>query len=365
MTDDDKRSPSPRRRDVLRWLSVSAFGGVLLPRTTLAAAFLQAGARPTTFPPGTVIRTILKDMMPDEIVRADALPRAHVTQQGLLGPDGRRDGARGPPRLGVPPGETYFLEDPELIVREMRRQAGRRRLLRRRRARGHGSKHRVPEGCVDSIGDADRGERQLLYAAVSPRRARRHERDDLAARLVREGAAERWGAYGEIASSTEMTDGERKVFRAVGKAHLRTGLAIFTHNTGPKHAVDQLDILTGVGVKPEKIAIGHLGDINDPKAEVHQAICKRGAYVGFDRGIGERQARMIKVLADAGYRDRVLMSSDFAIAQDTKARGGPGYAKTMILGRPELQKAGVDQETVTAMLVDNPRRFLAFVSKTS
>jgi predicted metal-dependent phosphotriesterase family hydrolase len=33
-----------------------------------------------------------------------------------------------------------------------------------------------------------------------------------------------------------MTDGERKVLRTAGKAHLRTGLAIFTHNTGPQHA---------------------------------------------------------------------------------------------------------------------------------
>ena len=69
------------------------------------------------------------------------------------------------------------------------------------------------------------------------------------------------------------------------------------------------------------------------------------------------------MLADAGYGDRVLMSSDFAVVQDTRSKGGPGYAKTMILGKPELQKAGVDQETVTAMLVDNPRRFLAFVPK--
>jgi phosphotriesterase-related protein len=87
--------------------------------------------------------------------------------------------------------------------------------------------------------------------------------------------------------------------------------------------------------------------------------------VGFDRGIGERQARMIKVLADAGHADRVLLSSDFAVARDTKAKGGPGYAKTMILGRPELQKAGIDEETVRGILVDNPRRFLAFAPQTS
>ena len=69
---------------------------------------------------------------------------------------------------------------------------------------------------------------------------------------------------------------------------------------------------------------------------------------------------MIKVLVDAGHAERVLMSSDFSVARDTKAKGGPGYAKTIIVGKPELQKAGVEEETVRGMLVDNPRRFLAF-----
>jgi phosphotriesterase-related protein len=187
--------------------------------------------------------------------------------------------------------------------------------------------------------------------------------DELADRFLREAAAERWGAYGEIASSVEMTEGERKVLRAVGKAHLKNRLPILTHNTGLKHAIEQLDILTAVGVKPDKIVIGHLGDQFDAKAELHQAICRRGAGVGFDRGIGEPQAKMIKVLVDAGYADRVMMSSDFSIASETKAKGGPGYAKTVTLGRPELQKAGVAHEVVRSMLVDNPRRFLAFAPK--
>jgi phosphotriesterase-related protein len=187
--------------------------------------------------------------------------------------------------------------------------------------------------------------------------------DQLAERLVREAVAERWGAYGEIASSTEMTEGERKVLRAVGKAHLKNNLPIFTHNTGLKHAVEQLDILTGLGVKPDRIVIGHLGDVFDAQASLHQTICKRGGSVGFDRGIGEPQAKMIKVLVDAGFADKVMMASDFAIVADTKAKGGPGYAKTVTLGRPELRKAGVPDDAIQSMFVDNPRRFLAFAPR--
>src|SRR5712691_3356133 len=367
MTRDNPCSRSVSRRDVLRWLSAGAVGGVFLPPTALAAPFLQSGgARRITFPPGAVIRTILQDVAPGAIT-GPTLFHEHMSlskaywDQMLAGmtPEARQ-------RLTVPPGETYFLEDLDLIVREMRA------------AREDGI------ACLVDGGHADMGRSVAFLRDVSTRSGMPivvtggyytqpfHPADlagmtdaDLARRLARDAASERWGAYGEIASSAEMTDGERKVFRAVGKAHLRNGLPIFTHNTGPKHPGDQLDILTSVGVKPEKIAIGHLGDINDPRAEVHQAICKRGAYVGFDRVIGERQACMIKVLADAGHADRVLLSSDFAVARDTKAKGGPGYAKTMILGRPELQKAGIDEETVRGILVDNPRRFLAFAPQTS
>ncbi len=337
MTRDNPCSRSVSRRDVLRWLSAGAVGGVFLPPTALAAPFLQSGgARRITFPPGAVIRTILQDVAPGAIT-GPTLFHEHMSlskaywDQMLAGmtPEARQ-------RLSVPPGETYFLEDLDLIVREMRA------------AREDGI------ACLVDGGHADMGRSVAFLRDVSTRSGMP---------IVVSG-----GYYTQPfhpADLAGMTDGERKVFRAVGKAHLRNGLPIFTHNTGPKHPGDQLDILTSVGVKPEKIAIGHLGDINDPRAEVHQAICKRGAYVGFDRGIGERQARMIKVLADAGHADRVLLSSDFAVARDTKAKGGPGYAKTMILGRPELQKAGIDEETVRGILVDNPRRFLAFAPQTS
>jgi predicted metal-dependent phosphotriesterase family hydrolase len=63
--------------------------------------------------------------------------------------------------------------------------------------------------------------------------------DQLADDLVRQAAQDRLGAYGEIGedpNGAELTLDERKVFRAVGKAAVRTNLPVFTHNsygTGP------------------------------------------------------------------------------------------------------------------------------------
>ena len=187
--------------------------------------------------------------------------------------------------------------------------------------------------------------------------------DDLTEELVRDAHAERWGAYGEIGYSAESTPDERKVMRAVGRAHLETNLPIFTHTANGQEAVAQLDLLESVGVAPERVVIGHLGY---PEVQVHETICARGAYVAFDRLGGTPDADAVQVpmvidLLEAGYADHVLLASDFAMLRETKGQGGPGYGKTLTRFVPLLREAGVEEEVLRGMTIDNPRRFLAFV----
>ena len=78
--------------------------------------------------------------------------------------------------------------------------------------------------------------------AIYPVRVAEMSEDELVEELVADAAAQRWGAFGEIASSLEMRPDERKVHRAVARAHLRTGLPIFTHTpheSCPSCAMDQ------------------------------------------------------------------------------------------------------------------------------
>ena len=72
-----------------------------------------------------------------------------------------------------------------------------------------------------------------------------------------------------------MTPNELKVFRAVGRAHVATGLPVFTHNaygTGenvrPDAGLTQLDVLESMGVSPGHIVIGHACCLDDPSASV-------------------------------------------------------------------------------------------------
>ena len=194
---------------------------------------------------------------------------------------------------------------------------------------------------------------------------------------VRDARAQRWGAIGELGSGMEMHADERKVFRAMAKVHLRTGLPIFTHmpHEGCKRCgMVQLELFESRGVNPRTVCIGHLSDIrDDPKAETQIAIAKRGAFVGFDTvghttgalARGDEMARMVLSVIEAGYEDHLLLSADGTSQQERKANGGAGYAKVLTVFVPRLRQLGVKEATIHKILVDNPRRFLAFVPKTT
>ena len=346
---------------------------------------LGAGAVATVFPNASaspkdpIVRTILKDLRPEELAGGATLFHEHMSFTGdfwarLMINMRAQLAARTPtPTAPVatpapaPPSGTYFMEDLDLMVEEMRAAA------------------QNGVACIVDGGHEDMG-RSLSFLTQLSRRSgmpivagggyythpfyppeiAAMSEDAIAEELIRKARTQPLGAYGEIGSSDEITPDERKVFRAVGKAHLKTNLPIFTHTAFGKAALDQLDIFESMHVDPAHVAIGHLGGILDPKAEVHKAVAKRGAYVGFDRLGGATDARqtpIVQAMLDAGYADRVLLSSDFSNSRLLKHNGGPGYAVTLTAFVPLLRKAGVDEKTIHGILVDNPRRFLTFTPK--
>lgn len=145
------------------------------------------------------------------------------------------------------------------------------------------------------------------------------------------------------------------MLRAVGKAHLATNLPVFTHTGIPgKSALQQLGLLEDAGVDPRRVAIGHLGNLND--FYLHKTLCRRGAFLGFDRqgGGGDAQvAPLVMALIDAGFADHLLFSGDATRA----------YARPVTAFLPKLKTAGASHEVLRRTTVDNSRRFLAFVPK--
>ena len=213
--------------------------------------------------------------------------------------------------------------------------------------------------------------------------------------LTEDARAQRWGAFGEVGTSIEMHPSERTFLRALSQAHLRTGLPIFTHTEHDgcaSCALEQLDVFESQGVDPRHLCIGHVSDITldeDPDSRTHKAIAARGAFLGFDtvgRALADaplatgrlgklppgfldvpetvKVKRVLSVL-EAGYEDHVLLASDFSSAVDLKSNWGSGFSTALMQFVPKLRHAGVDEATLQKILIDNPRRFLAFVPPSS
>jgi phosphotriesterase-related protein len=201
-----------------------------------------------------------------------------------------------------------------------------------------------------------------------PREISTMSEEQIVSALIKQADDDVLGVFGEIGSWDEITRDERKVFRAIGRAHRATNLPIFTHTGIPgKSALEQLDILEDAGVDPRRVAIGHLGNLVDPLVQVHKAVCRRGAFVGFDRqgGRGDaQQVPLVMALLEAGFADNLLFSSDFSNAALLKRNNqAMGYAKTLTVFVPKLRAAGANDEVLRQIMMDNPRRFLAFVPK--
>ena len=357
------------RRQAIELLGMSAAAAALP-----ASAFAQTTA--PVFPKGAIIRTLLKDYAPEELaggatlfhehmqLAPDCMPRflaatAAVRASNGLPPAPARGGGVG--RGPAAPAGPDIMRDADLMAAEVKKAA----------TDGH-------LACIVDGGHGDMGRdinflRQVTMKSgvpivagggfynqpFYPKEISTMSEEAIVKALIRQADDETLGAFGEIGSWDEITADERKVFRAVGKAHVATNLPIFTHTGIPgKSALEQLDLLEDAGVKPEHVVIGHLGNLVDTNVYVHKQICKRGAFVGFDRqgGNGDaQQVPMVMALIESGYADHLMFSSD----------ASSGYAKTMTVFVPKVKAAGATDEIIHKITVDNPRRFLAFIPKRS
>ena len=339
-----------------------------------AGARLMSSVRAQTpaFERGAVIRTLLKDLNPQDIT-GPTLFHEHLSIRYPL--TKALAEAQGRP---VPPS---FSDDVDLMIEETKlaRQDGVACIV----DGGHPDMDRdltalkkiASDSGVHIVGSGGFYMQRNYPADLAQKSA-----DQLADELVADAKAQRLGAFGEIGQQGGvLTDDERKVFGAVAKAQAKSGLPIFTHNpyTGMRTvdppvpmdaALKQLDILEANGANVRHVAIGHVCCLNDVKAEIPKQLAKRGVFVGFDRvGIpivpDAQKVTTILAFLEAGYADQLLLSSDFATGRGLKKNGGPGVAQTVTVFGPMLVKAGVSEATLKHVLVDNPRRFLAVVPK--
>lgn len=197
--------------------------------------------------------------------------------------------------------------------------------------------------------------------------------EDLARFLVREieegvdGTGIRPGFIGEIGTERgSISPAQERVFRAAGRAHVRTGIPILTHTTHwGELALEQLDLLAEEGVDPSAVIVSHLGDRRG--IDIMLPIAERGAWlnvdnIGFISGYAplEFRADNVAELCRRGLADRVMLSNDICELGQLAAYGGPGFANVIENFLPMLRERGVSEEDIHQMTVVNPSIAFAF-----
>ena len=161
-----------------------------------------------------------------------------------------------------------------------------------------------------------------------------------------------------------------RILATVAAASLETDTPVMVHtNAAAKTGLIALEALTKAGIAPTRIVIAHAGDSND--LDYLRAIADTGAHLGCDRfnidhfNPDARRVETLAALVRHGYADRVHLGHDAACFLDFMFRNPffaderPDYLHISQRILPSLLEAGVTQEQIDEMLVENPRRFFA------
>ena len=207
--------------------------------------------------------------------------------------------------------------------------------------------------------------------------------DELAEMLVKhievgiEGTDVRAGVIGELGMTEPLHPQEEKVLRAGGRAQARTGVPLTVHPmVFKKEAHQYIDILEAEGANLDKVYISHM-DGSCPDYEYHESVMDRGVSIDYDLfgdtswndahllfggdhwvSDHERVETLARLCAD-GYSQQIMLAQDRCLKTHWVAYGGKGYAYVLTEIVPQLLDAGVTQDQIDDMLIENPKRILA------
>jgi phosphotriesterase-related protein len=176
----------------------------------------------------------------------------------------------------------------------------------------------------------------------------------------------------------EITDYERKLITAGGRAAARVGVPVLTHTDHATGGLEQIAILTGEGVPSHRILVGHSDGRRDHG--YHKALADKGSYVGFDRfGItsfisDEERVESVLDMIAAGYTTSICLSHDancagwmgrpvfgghMVVTAEQIAQALPNWEPTHLFRRilPRLKERGVTEAQIRTIFVENPARY--------
>jgi len=163
------------------------------------------------------------------------------------------------------------------------------------------------------------------------------------------------------ANEGDLSDIQRKIMLAAAFTSRATGLAIASHTTQGRTALQQLDVLEQAGLPATGFVWVHADA--EPDAALRYRAAERGAWLSYD-GIREgNAAQKLNLVLDTLERfpRRLLISQDAGWYHVGEPRGGDVAPLDWLPSEfvPMLRAAGATQEQVDQLLIHNPARAFA------
>jgi phosphotriesterase-related protein len=194
---------------------------------------------------------------------------------------------------------------------------------------------------------------------------------DLFVRDIQNGIMDTGVRAGIIKCATDepgVTPDVERILRAAAKTHRATGVPISTHtHPASKVGLGQQDVFESEGVDLSRVVIGHSGDTED--TDYLRNLCDRGSYIGMDRfGVDvflptPNRVKTIAKMCEFGYAEKMVLSHDAScyfgwVDPPLREKLVPNWHFNHIPDDviPALRDAGVSEEQIRTMTVDNPRR---------
>ena len=206
--------------------------------------------------------------------------------------------------------------------------------------------------------------------------------DEVTAEIVRDvtegvdGTGVRSGIIGEIGCSWPWTEDEKKSVAAATAAQRQTGAALLIHPGRDERApLEILDLIDREGGDLGRTIMGHIErTVFTPS--ILREVAATGAYIEYDLfghnspyyplapktyipGDHQRIEQIEGLVAD-GYLERIVLAHDVCTKHRLKRYGGHGWDHIVTRIVPWMKLRGMQDEQVDTMMVENPRRVLAF-----
>jgi phosphotriesterase-related protein len=208
--------------------------------------------------------------------------------------------------------------------------------------------------------------------------------DDIVAEIVRDvtegvgGTGIRSGVIGEVGCSYPLTPGERKVLRASGRAQRKTGAPLLIHPGRDEAAPPEIiEVLRDVDADLSRTIIGHIERTIFERSNLKK-LAETGCVIEFDLFGREysyyKHAPHIDLINDAerirsiawlvaeGHGKQIVVAHDTAAKSHLVRYGGCGYSHFLENIVPRMRQRGFREADLQAIMVDTPRRVLAFAA---